>query len=183
MRASLFLFVCVEDCKTLFVLLVQGFEHFKAFVVNFLFQLKVGVKRLFCRDKLLYFVKRGDNAQTYADARRRAHRADVLRIVNGFNDVTRDVCKHLASEVGKRTATDESDDVGRFDFPCRRFEHPAFVIANALQHRADKFGFAGFEADVEEHTSRVGVFEWTTVAVKPRREDYAAASCGNVVHD
>lgn len=116
MRASLFLFVCVEDCKILFVLLVQGFEHFKAFVVNFLFQLKVGVKRLFCRDKLLDFVKRRYYAQAYAHASRCADSTDILRIVNGFDDVSRDVCKHLTSEVGKCAATHESDNVGRLTF-------------------------------------------------------------------
>ena len=103
MRASLFLFVCVEDCKTLFVLLVQGFEHFKAFVVNFLFQLKVGVKRLFCRDKLLDFVKRRYYAQAYAHDKLRYERWGRQKIRQGL------AAKRIP-EADIRAALDELDE-------------------------------------------------------------------------
>ena len=136
------LLLLVEHRKVLFVLLVEVFEHFEAFVVDFIFQLKVGVKRLFCGDKLLYFVKRGNNAHSDADASGSTHGTHVLRVVNGFDDVSRDIGKHLAGEVGKRTATDKSYDVGRFDFLCRGFEHPTLVIAYTFEHGTDKFRLA-----------------------------------------
>lgn len=84
------LFVGIEKRKVLFVLLVKGFEHFKAFVVHLFFQLEVGVESLFGGDIFLYVFKGRNKPHTDSHARCGTDRAYVLRIVNRFDDVSRD---------------------------------------------------------------------------------------------
>ena len=97
------LLLLVEHRKVLFVLLVEVFEHFEAFVVDLIFQLKVGVKRLFCRDKLLDFVKGRYYAQAYAHDKLRYERWGRQKIRQGL------AAKRIA-EADIRNALDELDE-------------------------------------------------------------------------
>ena len=57
------------------------------------------------------------------------------------------------------------------------------MIADAFKDCTDKFTLACFKGNVEEHTSCVGIFKGTTIAVEPRCEDDTATACRDVVHD
>ena len=103
--------VAVKQCEVLFVRLIKVFEHFKALIVNLGFQLQIGLKRLFCGDKVLNFVKRRNKVKPDCNAYRRADRAHVLRTVNRFDSVSRDIGKELAGKVVQRAATDKTNDV------------------------------------------------------------------------
>ena len=96
--------VAVKHREVLLVRLIKVFEHFESFIVNLCFQLQIGFKRIFCGDKVLYLVKRRNKIESDRNAYRRADSAHVLRTVNGFDGVSRDVGKELAGKVVQSAA-------------------------------------------------------------------------------
>lgn len=100
-----------------------------------------------------------------------------------FRWFARYIRKNLAGYRAQSAAADEPDRIGGFNFFAFRLEHPTFVEADAFDNGADKLAFAGFQADVEEHSLCVRIFKRASVAVQPRSENHAVATCRHVFYD
>jgi len=102
--------------------------------------------------------------------------ADILRAGNHFDLSLSDISQYLCPLIRLRATAHKTQRLLARHFLLDGFEHPAFVESIALQDRADQVTFAGFQADIEEHTTGIGVFEGGTVTVQPGGEDHAAAA-------
>ena len=67
--------------------------------------------RFYNEQGIINFVKRRNKVKPDCNAYRRADRAHVLRTVNRFDSVSRDIGKELAGKVVQRAATDKTNDV------------------------------------------------------------------------
>lgn len=126
----------------------------------------------------MYALEVFDQVKPYADNRRRAHSANVLRRLHGFYRAACHIGQDLAGNIRERAAAHKADRSGRFDVFILALEHPAKMEAYALQNRPDQLRFAGLQPNVEEHARGVGVLERAAIAVQPRREDHVARARG-----
>lgn len=165
------LFCLTVECgEGFFVVLVKALEDLEVAVVD-RFVGRVRLVGLAGRDEVLDLVDGTDDAEANTHDGGGSDGTDVLRRVDRLYLPAGDICKDLAGDRRQGSPADEADGIGRLDVFRFLFEHPALVVADAFDDRADHFAFAGLQRDVEEHARRVRVFEGTAVTVEPGRED------------
>ena len=71
--------------------------------------------------------------------------ADVLRVLDGFNSVSRDVGENLAYDVYPCKPSGKTDGVGNTAFFRLAFEHPTEMEADAFDYGAEQIASACFE--------------------------------------
>ena len=172
----------VERRKIILVVLVEVLKDGKVLVVC---GLVGGVRNKgFLRgNELLCFLYAAYSAETHRGDDRRADRADVLRARHDLYRSARAVRENLAGDIRESAAADKADGVGGLYLLVLSLEEPAQVHTGTLDNGAEKLSLACLEADIEEHSARVRIFERAAVAVQPRGEDNSAAACGDFVYD